>query len=135
MDENEKFQIIKKLVETNGNKQTASLKIGCSLRHTNRLILGYKKSGKSFFVHGNRGRKPATVLLTATRQLILDLYRTKYYEANLTHYCELLEEYEHVKVSISTINNILRKEYILSPKATHITRKTVKKELKAKMGN
>ena len=130
MDENEKFQIIKKLVETNGNKQTASLKIGCSLRHTNRLILGYKKSGKSFFVHGNRGRKPATVLLTATRQLILDLYRTKYYEANLTHYCELLEEYEHVKVSISTINNILRKEHILSPKATRITRKAVKKELK-----
>ena len=28
MDENEKFQIIKKLVATNGNKQTAYLKIG-----------------------------------------------------------------------------------------------------------
>ncbi len=131
MDENEKYQIIKRLVNTNGNKQTACLKIGCSLRHINRLIVGYKDSGKAFFVHGNRGRKPATVLPEDTRQLVLDLYRTKYYNANLTHYCELLEEYENIKISISTINSILRKEYILSPKANRISRKTVKKELKA----
>lgn len=131
MDENEKFQIIKKLVDTNGNKQTACLKIGCSLRHINRLIVGYKDSGKAFFVHGNHGRKPATALPEETKQLVLDLYRTKYYNANLTHYCELLEEYENIKISISTINSILRKEYILSPKANRISRKTVKKELKA----
>jgi len=131
MDENEKYQIIKRLADTNGNKQTACLKIGCSLRHINRLIVGYKDSGKAFFVHGNRGRKPATALPEDAKQLVLDLYRTKYYTANLTHYCELLEEYENIKISISTINSILRKEYILSPKANRISRKTVKKELKA----
>lgn len=121
MNENERFQIIKKLVDTNGNKRTASLKIGCSLRHINRLIAGYKKSGKTFFVHGNRCRKPATVLPEYTRQLVLDLYRTKYHDANLTHYCELLKEHENINVSISTINSILRKEFILSPKANRIT--------------
>jgi len=84
MNENEKFQIIKKLVDTNGNKQTACLKIGCSLRHVNRLIIGYKESGKQFFVHGNRGRIPATALPKETKQLVLDLYRTKYYNANFT---------------------------------------------------
>ncbi len=131
MDENEKYQIIKKLVDTNGNKETARLKLGCTLRHINRLIVGYKEEGKAFFVHGNRGRKPATALPEDTRLLILDLYRTKYYDANLTHYCELLEEYENIKVSVSTINSILRKEFILSPRANRITRKTVKKELKA----
>lgn len=131
MDENAKFQIIKKLVDTNGNKQTACLKTGCSLRHINRLIAGYKEFGKTFFIHGNRGRKPATVLPQDTRQLVLDLYRTKYYDANLTHYRELLEEYESIKVSVSTIHSILRKEFILSPKANRISRKTVKKELKA----
>jgi len=129
MDENFKFQIIKKLVDTNGNKQSACLKIGCSLRHINRLIAGYKASGKTFFTHGNHGRKPATVLPVDTKQLVLDLYRTKYYDANLTHYCELLEEYENINVSVSTINSILRKEFILSPKANHSSRKTVKKEL------
>ena len=60
-----------------------------------------------------------------------DLYRTRYYGCNLTHYSELLEENEHIKVSVSTISSILRKEFILSPKATRSSKKAMKKELKA----
>lgn len=135
MDENQKYEIIKKLVETNGNKKTAALKIGCSDRHINRLIKGYKEKGKAFFVHGNRGRQPAITLLADTKQLILDLYRTKYYDCNLAHYSELLEEKEHIKVSVSTISSVLRKEFILSPKANRSTKKAVKKELKTLQAN
>lgn len=120
MNEYEKFQIIKKHVATNSNKRTACLKLGCQLRHLNRLVAGYKDSGKAFFVHGNRGRKPTTALPENTRQMVPDLYRTKYYDVNLTHYCELFEEHEKTKVSISTISSILRKEYILSPLANRI---------------
>lgn len=130
MDENQKYELIKKLVDTNGNKKVAALKIGCSDRHINRLIKGYHEKGKAFFIHGNRGRQPAITLPTDTRQLILDLYRTKYYDCNLTHYSELLAEKENIKVSVSTISSILRKEFILSPKANRSTKKAVKKELK-----
>ena len=131
MDENYKYEIIKKLVDSNGNKKTAALKIGCSDRHINRLIKGYKEKGKSFFIHGNRGRKPATALPTDKRQLILDLYQTKYYNCNLTHYCELLEEHEQIKVSVSTISNILKENFILSPKANRSSKKAMKEQLKA----
>lgn len=130
MTENEKYQIIKKLIETNGNKQTAALKIGCTRRHINRLIAGYKSCGKSFFIHGNHAHKPVTTIPEETKLLVLNLYQTKYYEANLTHYQELLSEIEDINISISSIASILRKEYILSPKAHRITRKKVKKELK-----
>jgi hypothetical protein len=41
----------------NGNKKTATLKIGCSDRHINRLIKGYQEKGKSFIIHGNRSRQ------------------------------------------------------------------------------
>ena len=95
MDENKKYEIIKKLVDTNGNKKTAALKLGCSTRHINRLIKGYKEEGQSFFIHGNRGRKPATTLPDSTRNLISDLYKHKYYNCNLTHYSELLAEKEN----------------------------------------
>lgn len=131
MDENQKYQIIKKLVDSNGNKKTAALKIGCSDRHINRLIKGYKEKGKAFFIHGNRGRKPAITLPADTKQLVLDLYRTKYFDCNLTHYSELLKEKEHTSVSVSTISSILRKDLIISPKATRSTKRAVKKELKA----
>ena len=127
MDENHKYEIIKKLVDSNGNKKTAALKIGCSDRHINRLIKGYNEKGKAFFVHGNRGRQPAITLPTDTKQLILDLYRTKYYDCNLTHYSELLAENENIKVSVSTISSILRKEYILSPKANRATKRLLKR--------
>lgn len=130
MDENQKYDIIKKLVDSNGNKKTAALKIGCSDRHINRLIKGYKEQGKSFFVHGNRGRQPAITLPTDTKQLILDLYRNKYYDCNLTHFSELLAEKENIKVSVSTISSILRTEFILSPKAKRSTKNALKKELK-----
>ncbi|NBG89710.1 ISNCY family transposase, partial [Isachenkonia alkalipeptolytica] len=131
MDENQKYDVIKKLVDTNGNKKTAALKIGCSERHINRLIKGYQEKGKAFFVHGNRERKPAIAFPDDKKQLVLDLYRTKYYDCNLTHYAELLLERENLAISVSSISSILRKEHILSPKANKSTKKTVKEELKA----
>ena len=99
MDEQQKYLVIKKLVETNGNKNRAAVTLGCTVRHVYRMIQGYIKEGKEFFVHGNRGKKPAHALDEEKRQKILDLYRTKYYDANITHYAELLKEYENIEVS------------------------------------
>lgn len=40
--ENLKYLTIKKLVETNGNKIRASIKLGCTVSHIYRMIAGYK---------------------------------------------------------------------------------------------
>jgi transposase len=124
MTEQMKYDIIKKLVESDGNKDRAAVKIGCTRRHINRLIKGYKEHGKAFFVHGNRGRKPAHTLPDETRQTIIDLYRTKYYDANFSFYAELLAKYENIKVSSNTIRLLLMAEGILSPRATRATKKS-----------
>ena len=133
MDEQLKYEIIKDLVNhpDTGNKDRAALRLGCTRRHINRMIAGYKKEGKRFFVHGNKGRKPATTISDDIRQQIIDLYRAKYYETNFVHFTELLERYEGVHVSASSVMNILEKEYILSPKVTKAKHKRVKRELKA----
>lgn len=62
MNEEYKYKIIKKLVETNGNKQRATVTLKRSIRQIDRMIAGYKEFGKEFFVHGNRGRKPKNAL-------------------------------------------------------------------------
>ena len=62
MNEEYKYKIIKKLVETNGNKKRAASKLGCTVRTVNRLILKYKTDGKNAFIHGNRGRLPSTAI-------------------------------------------------------------------------
>ncbi|WP_339331591.1 hypothetical protein [Fusobacterium animalis] len=56
--EDRKYQIIKKLGESNGNKLKAALKLQVTPRTIDRLILKYKHFGKEGFVHGNRNRKP-----------------------------------------------------------------------------
>lgn len=58
MNEQLKYEVIKSLVDHNGNKKAAALKLGCTTRHINRLIQKYKQNGKAAFIHGNRGRKP-----------------------------------------------------------------------------
>lgn len=132
MDEQRKYEVIKQLVEDNGNKDRAALALGITKRQVNRLIKKYKENGKEAFRHGNKGRKPATTISEEKRSAIIDLYRAKYYDANFTHYTQLLETHEHISVSVSAVASILESEYILSPKVTKAKKKRIKKELARK---
>lgn len=130
MNEELKYEVIKKLVDSNGNKQRAAIELNCTVRNINRMINGYKEKGKAFFIHGNRGRKPAHALAESVKQDIIDLYRTKYENSNLVHFSELLEEFEGINVSSTTIRSILLQEFILSPKAKRASKKALHKKLK-----
>lgn len=129
MNEQKKYEVIKRLVDEDGNKNTAALKLGLSRRQVDRLVNAYKKKGKAAFVHGNKGRKPATAKPDKIRQDVVDLYRTKYYDANLVHYTELLERNEGIKLSVSCVTSFLEAENILSPRVTKAKKKRVKKQL------
>ena len=48
MNEQQKYSVIKTLIETNGNKHRAALTLGCTVRHINRMIQGYTKESKAF---------------------------------------------------------------------------------------
>ena len=132
MDEQRKYEVIKRLVDDNGSKDRAALTLGITKRQVNRLIKKYKENGKEAFRHGNRGRKPATTISGEKRSTIIDLYRSKYYDAHFTHYTELLKTHEHISISVSAVASILESEYILSPKVTKAKKKRMKKELEQK---
>ena len=70
MEEN-KYNIIKELVDHSGNKLRAALKLNCSIRTINRLITRYKSEGKSSFSHGNRGRLPSNTFPLETKNKII----------------------------------------------------------------
>lgn len=133
MDEQKKYEVIKSLAEhPDANKDRAALTLGCTKRHINRMLDGYKTQGKAFFQHGNRGRKPARTVSEDVRRCILDLYRSKYYDANFRHFSELLKEHEQTSLSPSCIAGILEREGILSPKVTKAKKKRIRKELEDK---
>ena len=135
MNEEQKYEVIKKLVETGGNKERARIKLGCTMRHINRLIQAYKKDGKAAFSHGNKGGIPACAFPEDLRQQIRLLYENKYYEANIRHFTELLVTYENISISESSVRTILLEKDILSPKAHRSTRTALKEKLKTMKQN
>ena len=82
------------------------------------MIASYKKFGKVAFIHGNRNCKPSCAFDDNTKSLVIDLYRTKYLDANFKHFSELFLKYENISVGDSTIRSWLFDCDILSPKAT-----------------
>ena len=130
MNEQQKYEIIKELVNHNGNKNRAAMKLNLSRRQIDRLIIKYKEIGKSAFIHGNRSRKPVNAIDNSISSDIISLYENKYYDFNFSHFRDFLEEKENIKVSYKFIYNTLTNEGILSPKARKKTkRKAAKKRL------
>lgn len=131
MDEQKKYEVIKGLADhPDSSKERAALTLDCTVRHINRMLDGYKHSGKEYFVHGNKGRKPANTISDDTKQIVINCYRDKYYDANFTHYTELLGKHEGIFISASSVTAILESEFILSPKVTRAKQKRIKKQLK-----
>ena len=129
MNEELKYLTIKKLVETNGNKKRAAIKLQCTVRTIDRMIAGYLEKGKEFFVHGNRGRKPAHALSEQQKSEIEQLYLSKYFDCNYTVFSELLAQRENIFISVDEARVILSEKYILSPRAHKSTRKRLRKQL------
>ena len=128
MNELEKYEIIKELVDHNGNKNRASKKLGLSRRQIDRLIIKYKEKGKAGFVHGNRTRKPINALDKSISEDIILLYRTKYQDWNFNHFKEFLKNNENIDVSYDFIYKTLTKAGILSPKARKKTKREYAKQ-------
>ncbi len=130
--ENRKYRAIKKLVESNGNKNAVALKLGISYRHVNRLIQRYHEQGKEAFVHRNKGKTPRHAIPSDLKQAVRDLYTDKslpFHKSNFKHFSELLKREFDINISHSSIHAIMSEEHILPPKATRSKRKQVKKTL------
>lgn len=104
MNEACKYEIIKKLNDTSGNKKAATIKLKCSVKTINRLLTKYKKEDKVSFIHGNRGKKPNTTIDAQIKQEIIDLYINSYGEANFTRFCEIIKEEFNYSISNTTLN-------------------------------
>ena len=131
MKEQYKFEIIKKVKYGKLSKNSAQIKLGVSRRTIDRLLLTYSNKGKSGFKHGNSGSKPSNAYSTETSTKIIELYKTKYYDASFKYFHELLISSENINVSYSFVFKTLTNAHILSLKPTRAKKKRIKKELEA----
>lgn len=128
MNELEKYEVIKELVDHNGNKNRASKRLSISRRQIDRLIIKYMEKGKAGFVHGNRTRKPINALDKSISEDIILLYKNKYQDWNFSHFKEFLKMNEDIDVSYAFIHKTLTTAGILSPKARKKTKREYVKQ-------
>ena len=131
MNEQEKYDVIKELVDHNGNKNRASKKLGISRRQIDRLIIKYKEKGKAGFIQGNRNIKPINALDKSISEDIILLYKNKYQDWNFSHFMEFLKSEENIDVSYNFIYKTLTKAGIISPKARKKTKRESKRSYRS----
>ena len=76
MKENNKYEAIKKLVETDGNKQRVAVNLNCTIRHINRMIIGYNNCGKEEFE--NIKVSPSTIRSILMEEFIISPKATRH---------------------------------------------------------
>lgn len=141
MNEQLKYEEIKKCADGYQSKERTSIKLGITIRQVNKLINIYKQKGKEGFIHGNRNRKPANYKGLSLRNKIITLYQNKYklvvknsngddveWSFNINHFRELLKKNENIDVSYTYLYNLFKSQEILSPKAHKKTKRELAKK-------
>ena len=119
--EEEKYNIIQKVVSGEYTKQEAVEELGIGIRQINRLIIKFKNEGKEGFAHKTKGKESKRKISSEIKEEIVNLYITEYFDYNFTHFYEEIQD--KYSISYKTLDNILTEADIISPEAQH---KTVK---------
>ena len=131
MEQQEKYEAVKNWVDHGGNKNRIAMRFGVTPRTVNRWIVGYRDSGKSFFLHGNTGRTPSFRIDDETRQKIIETYLTTYKDCNFAFFTQMLEKYEDIFVSEQSVRNILEADGIYPCKMWKKRRNRIHREQRA----
>lgn len=112
---------IKGLVAGKYTLAQAAASTGYSVRHLWKLKTDYIKYGFSVLDNKNRGRIPVNKTSAALKNKIVALYAAQpYCGLNFKYFRECLEKYENIRVSYTTLINIMREYGIKSPEAHRI---------------
>ena len=126
--EQARLQVLNGVLERKVSVAEAAQIMGVSERQAWRIVAAYRKEGAAALAHGNRGRRPANAIPTATRDLVIGLARTHYKGLNHTHLTELLAEREAVALGRSTVRRFLTGAGLTSPRRRRPPRHRVRRE-------
>lgn len=109
MDDAKRMLVIQSVLEKKKTGLEASEILGVSERQIWRLVKKAKEKGLENLIHGNYSRIPKNKIPDEIVKKVVELKRTHNYEdANFRHFTELLEERENIKLSYSTVYNIMK---------------------------
>lgn len=90
-----------------------SEQIGKSYRQSQRIVEKLRKDPFTGVFHGNTGKVPHNKTPQMIEDQIVDLLKHKYYDFNLTHFAEKLEEHEGLSLKKDVIHRIAKKHSLV----------------------
>jgi transposase len=90
-----------------------SMMINKSYRQSQRIIKKVREKGPLGATHGNCGRVPINKTPEEKIKEAIDLLEDDYNDFNLTHFKEMLEENEDIKINYSTLYRAARKKNLI----------------------
>lgn len=87
--------------------------IGKSYRQAQRIVKKVESEDFYGVIHKNLGKKPPNATPERLEALLVDLLTYKYSGFNLTHFKEMLEKYENIKISKSSLHRIASKHNLV----------------------
>ncbi len=114
--EERRAQVLTKVLAGSCTVLQAAALLGVGPRQTYRLVAEFRSEGPRAVVHGNRGRKPAHTAPDEVREQVVALATGKYAGFNHSHLTEMLAEHERIDLSRATVDRILRKAGLVTPR-------------------
>ena len=93
----------------------ASESTGYSIRWLSKLKKRFILEGADCLIHGNTNHVAWNKTPETLKQKIVAIYADRYQGINFRYFCECLEEYEDIKINLSTLYNIMEEYGIRSP--------------------
>lgn len=97
--------IIAKVAEGKISIVNAAKLLNKSRRTIERYLQKYQKIGIQFVVHQNSGKSPANKISDAVKRAVQVLIKEKYFDVNLAHLRELLDDNEQIQVKRETLRS------------------------------
>ena len=97
--------IIAKVSERKISIVNAAKLLNKSRRTIERYLQKYQKVGIQFVVHQNSGKSPANKISDAVKRAVQTLIKEKYFDVNLAHLRELLDDNEQIQVKRETLRS------------------------------
>ena len=97
--------IIAKVAERKITIINAAKLLNKSRRTIERYLKKYQKVGIQFVIHQNSGKPPANKISDAVKRAVQALIKEKYFDVNLAHLRELLEDNEQIQVKRETLRS------------------------------
>lgn len=120
----EKLIVIQSIIDGKRTGKEASIKLNLSERQIWRLVKKVKDNGIEGIKHGNCFNKQPRFITNEFKEKIKDLKLSEdYCDTNFSHFQELLEEHENIKISYTSLYKILS-EFDIKSKKKHRDRKT-----------